>query len=189
MYYGIFNVCTYDNACDCPRGCTDTVRESALKVDSGRKIPCRTGELNLRRRYAGPMLYQLSHIATTSSPLYLVWFILTPSIYLSVCLKPWRWYLPAKASNGVGTGFESGWLLMVRCRLTSSSSESGVRAQFLTSGRDQRHTRRLLLAAQVNDPSTDGNRRIVRKVSATVLANFMNRSKCCFTLRRNHIMM
>ena len=32
------------------------VRESALKVDSGRKIPCRTGESNLRQRRAGPML-------------------------------------------------------------------------------------------------------------------------------------
>ena len=42
-------------------GCTDTVRESALKVDSGRKIPCRTGDSNLRQRRAGPMLYQLSY--------------------------------------------------------------------------------------------------------------------------------
>ena len=39
MDYGIFNVRTDVNACDCIRGCTDTVRESALKVDSGRKIP------------------------------------------------------------------------------------------------------------------------------------------------------
>ena len=31
-------------------GCTDTVRESAQKVDSGRKIPCLTRESNLRRR-------------------------------------------------------------------------------------------------------------------------------------------
>ena len=31
--YGIFNVCTYANACDCTRGCTDTVRESAVKAD------------------------------------------------------------------------------------------------------------------------------------------------------------
>ena len=44
--------------------CTDTVRESALKLDSGRKIPCRTGESNLRQRCAGPMLYQLSYIPT-----------------------------------------------------------------------------------------------------------------------------
>ena len=32
------------------------VRGSALKVDSGRKIPCRTGESNLRQRRDGPML-------------------------------------------------------------------------------------------------------------------------------------
>ena len=32
------------------------VRESALKVDSGRKIPCRNGESNLRQRRDGPML-------------------------------------------------------------------------------------------------------------------------------------
>ena len=38
------------------------VRESALKVDSGRKIPSRTGESNLCRQRAGPMLYQLSYI-------------------------------------------------------------------------------------------------------------------------------
>ena len=37
MDYGIFNVRTDINACDCTRGCTDTVRESALKVDFGRK--------------------------------------------------------------------------------------------------------------------------------------------------------
>ena len=43
-------------------GCTDTVRESALKADSGRKIPCLTRELHLRRLRAGPMLYQLSYI-------------------------------------------------------------------------------------------------------------------------------
>ena len=40
------------------------VRESALKVDSGRKIPCRIGESNLRQRRDGPMLYQLSYIPT-----------------------------------------------------------------------------------------------------------------------------
>ena len=45
-------------------GHTDTVRECALKVDSRRKIPCRTGESNLHRRRAGPILYQLSYIPT-----------------------------------------------------------------------------------------------------------------------------
>ena len=43
-------------------GCTDTVRESTLKVDSGRKIPCRSGDSNLPKRCAGPTLYQLSYI-------------------------------------------------------------------------------------------------------------------------------
>ena len=62
MDYSIFNVHTDVNACDCARGCTDTVRESALKVDTGRKIPCRTGESNLRQRRAGPTLCQLSCI-------------------------------------------------------------------------------------------------------------------------------
>ena len=33
MDYGIFNVHTDVNACDCIRGCTGTLRESALKVD------------------------------------------------------------------------------------------------------------------------------------------------------------
>ena len=64
MDYGIFNVCTDVNACNCTWGCMDTVRESALKVDSGRKIPCRTGELNLHQQPAGLMLYQLSYIPT-----------------------------------------------------------------------------------------------------------------------------
>ena len=38
--FGICNVRTDADACDCTRGgCTDTVRESALEADSGRKIP------------------------------------------------------------------------------------------------------------------------------------------------------
>ena len=45
----------------------DTITESALKVDSGEKIPCRTGKLNLPRWRAGPMLYQLSYIPTQLS--------------------------------------------------------------------------------------------------------------------------
>ena len=54
------------SVCDCTRrgGGTNTVRESALKVDSERKIPLGTGESNLLQRDAGPMLYQLSYIPT-----------------------------------------------------------------------------------------------------------------------------
>ena len=54
------------NASDCVWGCTDTVRESALKVNSGRKISCRTGESNRPQWRAGPTLYQLSYIPTPS---------------------------------------------------------------------------------------------------------------------------
>ena len=60
--YTIFNVRADVNACDCTQGCTDTVRESALKVDSGRKIPCHTRESNLPQRRAGPTFYRLCYI-------------------------------------------------------------------------------------------------------------------------------
>ena len=50
-------------------GCTDTVRESAPKVNSWRKIPCRTGESNLPQRRAGSTLYQLSYIPAPSQSL------------------------------------------------------------------------------------------------------------------------
>ena len=38
--------------------------QSALKVGPGRKIPCCTGESNLRQQRVGPMLYRLSYIPT-----------------------------------------------------------------------------------------------------------------------------
>ena len=62
MVHGIFNVHMDTNACDCTQGCVDTVRESALKADSGSKIPCCNGGSNLPQRRAGPTLYQLSYI-------------------------------------------------------------------------------------------------------------------------------
>ena len=40
------------------------VRESALKADCGRKVPCRNGESYLRQRRVGPKLYQLTCIPT-----------------------------------------------------------------------------------------------------------------------------
>ena len=43
MDYSIFNMRTDVNACDCMQGCMGTVRESALKVDCGRKNPRCTG--------------------------------------------------------------------------------------------------------------------------------------------------
>ena len=68
MDHGIFNVRTDVNACDCPRWGTDTVRESAPReLTLGEKSPCRAKESNLRRRRAGPMLYQLSYIPKPAS--------------------------------------------------------------------------------------------------------------------------
>ena len=46
------------------------IQESALTVDSGRKIPCLTGELNPRQRRVGPLLYQLSYILAPVLHLY-----------------------------------------------------------------------------------------------------------------------
>ena len=59
------------------------VREFALKVDSGRKIPCRTGESNLPQRRAGPMLYRLSYIPTSTITLLLLPFKMRASGTLS----------------------------------------------------------------------------------------------------------
>ena len=42
MDYRIFNVHTDVDACSYTQGCTDSIRESSLKVHSGRPIPCRT---------------------------------------------------------------------------------------------------------------------------------------------------
>ena len=67
----ILNQLTGDNACDCTQGFMDTVRESALKVDSGRKIPSHIGVLNLCQQHADPMLYQLSYLSYIPSPLVL----------------------------------------------------------------------------------------------------------------------
>ena len=39
-----------------------------MRVDSERKIPCRTRESNLHQRCAGLMLYQLSYIPTNIPP-------------------------------------------------------------------------------------------------------------------------
>ena len=60
--------------------CTDTVKESALKFDSGREIPCRTGESNLRQRHAGPTIYQLSYIPIPSD-IYILIPLLTTSFF------------------------------------------------------------------------------------------------------------
>ena len=66
MDYAIFNVHTDVNACDCTRGCADTVRESALKVDSGGKNPSPHQGMEPVNRTC-PTLYQPSYMPTLSS--------------------------------------------------------------------------------------------------------------------------
>ena len=66
MDYRNFNVRT--SRCSCMRlhngGVRIHVKESALKVDSEKKIPCRTGESNLRQRRGGPTPCQLNYFPT-----------------------------------------------------------------------------------------------------------------------------
>ena len=63
MDYRIFKPA---HRCECmwlhTGGCTDTVRWSALEVDSGKKIPCRSGESNLPQWCAGLTPYLPSYI-------------------------------------------------------------------------------------------------------------------------------
>ena len=52
-------------------GCADTVRQSALVTDSGRKIPCRTGDSNPRQYCPwlfSRTLYQLSYPRSIAEP-------------------------------------------------------------------------------------------------------------------------
>ena len=44
------------------KGCTYVIRESALKIDSGRKILCFSGESNLSQWQTGMTQYHLSYI-------------------------------------------------------------------------------------------------------------------------------
>ena len=56
MDYRIFNVHTDVDACSYTQGCTDSIRESSLKVHSGRPIPCRT----VNQTYLSGVLVQRS---------------------------------------------------------------------------------------------------------------------------------
>ena len=58
------------------RGCTDTARESALKVDSGRKIPCRTGDSNPRLTFQSdtlPTELFPAHLGCVKSTIHYAW--------------------------------------------------------------------------------------------------------------------
>ena len=76
-------------------GCADTGRESAPEVDSGRKIPCRTGDSNPRQYCAwhfSRTLYQLSY------PVPQMW------LRVEFCSFPFFFFLvdPGHANKGTG---------------------------------------------------------------------------------------
>ena len=131
MDYGIFNVRIDVNAYDCTRGCTDTGRESALKVDSGRKLPRRAGagKSNLRQRRASPMLYQLKDVPFTfsfsftpfsppPSPLPFLHplssFSTSSSSSLVFFLLVGFWSSPSGYSRSTSAGFSPQWCFVVR---------------------------------------------------------------------------
>ena len=69
--FGIFNVAQMLMHVIAHRGCMDTIRESALETDSGRKIPCCTRDVNLCQYCTwifSWMLYQLSYPHSTPCP-------------------------------------------------------------------------------------------------------------------------
>ena len=80
MDYRNFNVLKDVNLCGCTWGCAEIVRESALEIDSERKLPCHTGVSNLPQRHAGLMLCQLTYISAPSS-----WCLLIIPLYV-ICV-------------------------------------------------------------------------------------------------------
>ena len=77
---GIFNLHTYGMHGIASEGCVDTIRGSALKANSGRKIRSRTVESNLPQWQASLVLYQLHYIPTPEDALIILLLI------ISMCL-------------------------------------------------------------------------------------------------------
>ena len=65
MNYRIVIVRTDVNACDCTRGCTDTRKRGCSESWLWEKIPCRTGESNLRQGRNGTRSDALTNWATS----------------------------------------------------------------------------------------------------------------------------
>ena len=112
------------------------VRESALKVDSGRKNPCSTWESNLRRQRYGPVLYQLSYIPTlltVSSPSLSIFSsqqrrgVFEPQLeHAAGRRRGGRVQQPAAEQDGAGTqpGLERPGLSGLSCHQRSSQGQS-----------------------------------------------------------------
>ena len=103
-------------------GRMDTLRESALKGDSGRKIPCRTGKSNLFGRRTGPMLYQLSYIPTPFRRSESFWWIRL----LCPVLQPncgQKWYAARSfGSPHINSAGRQWWKERIKMRSTENTS-------------------------------------------------------------------
>ena len=80
------------HTCHCTWECTGSIRESALKVDSLRKIPCHTGQSNLHRQRASPVQcsanWATSPTITLSPPLFSSSLEVRKHLYLTVlCMQ------------------------------------------------------------------------------------------------------
>ena len=108
-------------------GCTDAKRESALKVDYGRKISCHMGELNLFQPCAGLTLYQLSYIPTR--PTFLNQRGPTRPVLKASFLRS-KWMRSMMATIHLG-------MMEVRCRLIPPAEPSGINLQLQPSELEQ----------------------------------------------------
>ena len=79
-YHGIFNVRTDVNACDCTQGCTDTLRESALKLTLWEKSLSMPGNWTC---HSG-MPVQCSTNLATATPCYIWNQLLTAHVCFAI---------------------------------------------------------------------------------------------------------
>ena len=84
----IFNVPTDVIAHIQGGGCAYTLRESAVQVDSGRKIPCCTRDWNLSSSALDLMLNPLSHIPALSIAIGLALNLLSPALHFAPPTAP-----------------------------------------------------------------------------------------------------
>ena len=80
---GIFNVRADVKACDCTRGLYGHRKRVCTEIDSGRKIPCLTGESNQPQRRAGSTFYQLS-LSSSSVVIFIVFVFFIFAIIIEI---------------------------------------------------------------------------------------------------------
>ena len=140
MDYKIFNMCTDVNACDCTQGCTDTVRESALKVDSGgeKSLAALGNRTCISSMPVWCSTNQLIYIPTPGGPApLLTWHLSSRSIWAVVgsCLLCWEQHWCGAAMRL----WRSAEKVLIR---TVSGREGGRHTESKVTTRDQGHCER-----------------------------------------------